>query len=653
MKKASMTIIAYLLVTIATVPLAIAQGEPEQETSGRDPAFEQEIYDRLAAINADGAPIFQEATRAMDAGDLIVAKEGYEQVLDLAPDFPDAARRLSYVELRLGNIEAALERARQAYVAEDSPYNHMALARALLATEDLDKATEALRHAWVAARELPEDNDVNIVLLFAGLANNNLDAIRQASTKLVQVLPDFPLGHFFAGIIAAEDGKWEQAKRELLLARELGMPAEDVQAVLDRVDSEIAKQARLHCWLHRGTYVIVTWLGSLASLFMVGMLLSRLTLAAVCRPQPAAQFKVGGAERIVRTLYRIVIAIASLYFYVSIPLLILVVVAATAGIFYFFLEARSISLLQPALLVGAAALYTLYAVTRSVFTQVKKAEPDRPLSRDEAPQLWSLAEEVAKRVSTRPVDAIFVTPVSSVGVTERGGLIEKLRGASQWCLILGLGALPGMTQGQFKAILAHEYGHFSTRDTAGGDLALRVRLSMHQMAYRLAAGGQGVWHNPAWLFVNGFNRVFLRITLGASRLQEILADRYAAMAYGVDNVVDGLRHIVYQSLAFRMQIAHEIEEAIEGDRSLQNLYTLPSLQPDLLGEELKTRIDEVMSWPTSPYDSHPAMRERIQLLQQLEVTNKVEESQEPVWSLLPNAEALQEEMTAIVAASVL
>jgi hypothetical protein len=59
----------------------------------------------------------------------------------------------------------------------------------------------------------------------------------------------------------------------------------------------------------------------------------------------------------------------------------------------------------------------------------------------------------------------------------------------------------------------------------------------------------------------------------------------------------------------------------------------------------------VMSRPTSPYDSHPAVQERIALVQQLEVS-KIEESSEPVWDLLPDAETLQHKMTAIVQANV-
>src|SRR5205823_1728197 len=132
----------------------------------------------------------------------------------------------------------------------------------------------------------------------------------------------------------------------------------------------------------------------------------------------------------------------------------------------------------------------------------------------EAPQLWALAEEVAARVGTRPIDAIYITPVADIAVTERGSLLKKLRGTGQRCLILGLGALNGMGQDQFKAILAHEYGHFSNRDTAGGNLALQVQRSMYQIAHGLAARGQAHQFNPVWLFLNGFNHLYLRITLG-------------------------------------------------------------------------------------------------------------------------------------------
>jgi len=206
-----------------------------------------------------------------------------------------------------------------------------------------------------------------------------------------------------------------------------------------------------------------------------------------------------------------------------------------------------------------------------------------------------------------------------------------------------------MTQSQFKAILAHEYGHFSNRDTAGGNLARQVRISIHTFAYNLAMSRQAHWLNPAWLFVNGFYRIFLRITLGASRLQEILADRYAAVAYGARNFTEGLTHIVRQSLTFEMQVNREISVAqAQRHGFISNLYALPPIAHATTRELLDKKIEEAMSRPTSPYDSHPAVRDRIALVHQLPGVGGGENNQALVLDLLQDVEALQNEMTARV-----
>src|SRR6185295_2261026 len=116
------------------------------------------------------------------------------------------------------------------------------------------------------------------------------------------------------------------------------------------------------------------------------------------------------------------------------------------------------------------------------------------------PAVRELLDEVAAKVGTRAVDAVYLTPGTAVAVFERGGMLKQLRGKSERCLVLGLGVLDGMALAEFKAILAHEYGHFSNRDTAGGGLALSVRRSLLTMAQGLAEGGAATWYNPAWWF---------------------------------------------------------------------------------------------------------------------------------------------------------
>src|SRR5206468_10056730 len=111
--------------------------------------------------------------------------------------------------------------------------------------------------------------------------------------------------------------------------------------------------------------------------------------------------------------------------------------------------------------------------------------------------------------------------------------------------------------------------------------------------------------NPVWLFILGYQRIFLRVTLGASRLQEILADRYAAITYGAQNFIDGLQKVTRQAVAFPLQADYEVRQSFELNRPLSNLYDLPSM-PEQLQGEVEKQVQEVMERPTSEYDSHPA-----------------------------------------------
>jgi Zn-dependent protease with chaperone function len=346
-----------------------------------------------------------------------------------------------------------------------------------------------------------------------------------------------------------------------------------------------------------------------------------------------------------------VIAVTAIYFYVSMPVLILLVIGVALGALYLLFSIGHIPITL-VLTICAAVLFTLYAVVRSVFTRVKQQDPGRFLSRAEAPRLWSLAEEVAGDLGIRPVDAIYVTPSAQIAVTERGGIWAKLRGLGRRYLILGLGSLPGMTMGQLRAILAHEYGHFGNRDTAGGNLARQVWISMNQMVLRLAASGQARSYNPAWLFTYWFRHIFARITLGASRLQEILADRYGAVAYGSANSISGLKHVIRQGLVFKTQVNREVQAALGEGRELRNIYSLPALDCGEELDEIEAREAETLERPTSPYDSHPSPRDRIALLEQLEGTEEAETTADPAWDLLAHPEKLQTEMTDLVRANI-
>jgi Zn-dependent protease with chaperone function len=147
------------------------------------------------------------------------------------------------------------------------------------------------------------------------------------------------------------------------------------------------------------------------------------------------------------------------------------------------------------------------------------------------------------------------------------------------------------------------------------------------------------------MFLAAFDSVFSWITLGASRLQELLADNIAAQAFGVSNFTEGLEHTIRQSIVFSTQVSKEIEVSQREGRRIKNVYTLQPPDDGHQLREIEQKFIEEMERPVSPDDSHPPPRDRIALLQRLGTETPAEQDSEPVWDLLDNAGELQDEMT--------
>jgi Zn-dependent protease with chaperone function len=290
---------------------------------------------------------------------------------------------------------------------------------------------------------------------------------------------------------------------------------------------------------------------------------------------------------------------------------------------------------------------SLIAIVRTIFSRSREVPPGRELLHNEAPELWALVEDVARKLTIQPVDTIYITPTTEIGVFEKGSILKKMRGTGERNLILGMGALSGLTQGQFVAILAHEYGHFSNRDTAGGNLAHQVYASLQQMAKRLVRSRANQIYNPAWLFVFLYLNIYLRVTQGASRLQEVLADRYAATTFGSSNFIEGLKNIVRQAIVFAVSANHEIQVSLKEKRPIVNLYEL-HVPREMVGE-LEKKTSEGMTRPTAKFDSHPSPQERIALIEQLQLPySPMQENSLSTLRLFPNPEELEREMTTAI-----
>jgi len=221
-------------------------------------------------------------------------------------------------------------------------------------------------------------------------------------------------------------------------------------------------------------------------------------------------------------------------------------------------NAERIPIALPIALV-VVVLGSFWAILKGFFGSKKRNILGVPLKKNEQPKIWELCDKVAKEVGTKSVDEIFLSPQPGIGVHLSGGLFSLLIGRTKRTLTIGMGSISALSISEMEAILAHEFGHFSNKDTAWNSLtftmaaALQNTLSTMQTPWN--SGDSGYMKavaalNPALWVLIGYRLLFSVVTSGFSRMREVFADKTAIALYGYKNFTDGLMKVARNDFVF-------------------------------------------------------------------------------------------------------
>ena len=609
---------------------------------------EKAIWAELETLAPQSVADFKAATEAMDAHDYEKAVKLFQIVQQQSPGFDVVLRRLGGCLVLTGKTAQGYAFMEKAVAIRRSPENLISLAQSLAypgggKEGTREQKSRAFQLISEANRSPQPSNDPDFLVLQAQLAMelDRVDDFRHTTEQLVAKYPELMPTHFYSAVLAAYDEKWITAEQEIMVAQNLGLAPEVVQGFLD---SGVHTRARVWQYLYYSLYLVGAWIVGLVALFLIGKLMSRQTLSSLEKANP--NNPTSKSELILRKWYRRLINVAGFYYYISLPVVIFLVILIAASITYGFIMLGRIPIkLVAALAIGG--LITIYTMIRSLFIKIETVDPGRSLNYDEAPALWELTRTVAATVNTRPVDEIRITPGTHLAVYEKGTWRERSQDKAQRVLLLGIGVLGDFKQTGFRAVLAHEYGHFTNRDTAGGDVAIRVNNDMMKFAHAMIAEGQASPLNVAFQFLRIYHFIFRRISHGATRLQEVLADRVAALMYGPLAFEEGLTHVIRKSVEFHHLAAKEINACVQAQRALQNLYELRVDQ----NTDVQQEIDESMNRETSEDDTHPCPNDRFRLTRRIAGANELPATG-MVWDLFKNREALTNEMTSLIQSEV-
>ena len=624
------------------------------QTRERDPQEEAPIIEELTKLAPEAVPTFTQATEALDSQRFDEAEKLYLEVLKKAPDFDPALRRLGYTYVALGKRKEGQELTQKALSKNRSIENLVGRASSLIASNDPEyqptqaEILEALsvgREAWQKSGQTDEDS-ASIVAEMLMMSRQDTEFQKFAS-GLRAKLPDSSMAAYYNAIALANTGDFDAAEAEIQRAQQLGAPPEAFTWLVTAIDTARDEQyyglGRFFKYLNIFGILIAIWAIGLFGLFVVGRHLSRKTMRSIEESDP--NDITGSAQDSLKTIYRRVISIAGVYYYISQPVVIFLVIAATLGVFVFFLWIGTIPI-KIMLILGFVALLTIFYIIKSLVTRVKAEDPGRALTEAEAPDLWRLVRDVAALIKTRPVNEIRITPGAELAVYERGSFRAKMSDSAERILIVGAATLNGFDQNAFRAVLAHEYGHFSNRDTAGGDIAFRVNTDIMRTAESMAAGGTATFYNIGFQFLRVFHFIFRRITHGASRLQEVLADRVAAYHFGPDAFEEGLRHVVRREVEFQHLADNEISGALAANRAIQNLYEI-TVNEESTQKQIDEEVVGVIERPTTDDDTHPSPQDRFRYVTSIR-PSEAEHLHGEVWDLFADRRAITKEMSDLI-----
>lgn len=641
----------YLFVAFSIV-LAIT-GFSIAQSRERDLAKEQPLYQELKTVSPTSVAAFQAATVAMDTADFELCISKFNEVLAKAPNFDPAMRRQGHCLIGAGKRDDGYKAIQKAIDLNRSADNLFSMAMARLdpgSTNYVPPEGEMQKALALTteASKLYGDKDVDALLVMADLSLrlNQLEQFRTTVGRLKTLSPNDPYTHYFNAIKLAEERNFDESLAEVKVAESLGLDASEAEKITAGVKAmrdEAYPLAPYLIYIYAFIAIVVAWAIGLLLLYFFGRTLSTKTLSTI--ESSAPDDVTGGGHSSLKHTYRRLILFASVYYYISQPVLVALIIAVTGGLIVgsFMVGTIPVGFLIGLVFVGAGSIFYMF---KSLIIRPKVEDPGRLLEREEAPQLWDLVEKVAVDINTRPVDEIRITPGVEIAVYERGGFREKMQDKGERVLILGAGSFNDFSTNGFRAVLAHEYGHLSNRDTAGGDVAFRVNSDMMRLAEAIVNSGNNTYHNLAFHFLRLYNFIFRRITHGASRLQEVLADRVAVNTYGAYAFTSGLGHVVRQGVIFQKLADSEISSALAGSRKFNNIYDLKA-ENDADITEIDDLIKVEFERQTTDDDTHPATADRIRLAEKIAGQNH-EDLSGMVWDLFVDREKFTAEMNILV-----
>ena len=340
------------------------------------------------------------------------------------------------------------------------------------------------------------------------------------------------------------------------------------------------------------------------------------------------------------------------------------------------LKAHTLTIMVGAGLVALGVMFFGFFV-KFIFAINRSYNPHRTeITQEEQPRLYEFIKQLAEDTRAPFPRKIFLVPEVNAGVFYHSSFWSMFWPVRK-NLEIGLGLVNTLSISEFKAVLAHEFGHFSQRSMKVGSYVYTVNRVLYNLVYEydrwdllldkwVAAGGvfgffaiitrgmvNGIRYLLRWAY-GVVNRQYMKL----SREMEYNADLVATSVAGHTAMISALRRIELGARAYDhcTDYLHQLAELgkktndiyanhhiillhLANQYGLAIEHGLPQIPDGELAKNLvKSRINVKDQWA-----SHPSRLEREQNILTRPVA--AEAYPQSAWKLFKNPTMLRREIT--------
>ncbi len=302
--------------------------------------------------------------------------------------------------------------------------------------------------------------------------------------------------------------------------------------------------------------------------------------------------------------------------------------------------------------IASSGIFILFFLFKFLFKSHKIDRSDlTEITREDEPLLFQFIDDIVYEVGTDRPKRVYLSPEVNASVfydSNFWSMFFPIRKNLQ----IGLGLVNSISEQELKAILAHEFGHFSQRSMKVGSYVYNVNQVIFNILYDNSSFDEMIkaWSNISNYFsiftflakkiIEGIQWIlrkmydFVNVSyLALSREMEFHADEVAANVAGYEPLKNSLMRIDLADHSYQSVLGFYNIKISENVKS-KNIFQEQSFVMNFLAKEnnipFKNNLPSVSSYDTSKYNksklnikdqwaSHPSMAERVVALEKLNI----------------------------------